>query len=88
MRVVAIGDTSGQALEREHRRIEGLVHDVCAAVEQLGMVAGTSIVREGEPLMRAWRDLIAVRTHYLLGRDRTANNVGRILLGQEPTSRN
>lgn len=68
--------------------VEGLVHDVCAAVEQLGVVAGTSIVKEGEPLMRAWRDLIAVRTHYLLTRDRTANNVGRMVLGLEPRSRN
>lgn len=68
--------------------VEGLVHDVCAAVEQLGAVAGTSIVKEGEPLMRAWRDLIAVRTHYLVTRDRTANNVGRIVLGLEPLSRN
>ena len=39
-------------------------------------------------LMRAWRDLIAVRTHYLLARDRTANNVGRMLLGLDPQSRN
>jgi 3-hydroxy-9,10-secoandrosta-1,3,5(10)-triene-9,17-dione monooxygenase len=68
--------------------VEGLVHDVCTAVEQVGTVAGTSIVKEGEPLMRAWRDLIAVRTHYLLTRDRTANNVGRMILGLEPLSRN
>ena len=68
--------------------VEGLVHDVCAAVEQLGTVAGTSIVKDGEPLMRAWRDLIAVRTHYLVARDRTANNVGRLLVGLEPQSRN
>jgi 3-hydroxy-9,10-secoandrosta-1,3,5(10)-triene-9,17-dione monooxygenase len=68
--------------------VQGLVHDVCATVEQLGTVAGTSIVKEGEPLMRAWRDLIAVRTHYLLTRDRTANNVGRMVLGLEPQSRN
>lgn len=68
--------------------VEGLVHDVCAAVEQLGTVAGTSIVKQGEPLMRAWRDLIAVRTHYLVTRDRTANNVGRLLVGLEPLSRN
>ncbi len=68
--------------------VQGLVGDVCAAVEQLGTIAGTSIVKDGEPLMRAWRDLIAVRTHYLLARDRTANNVGRLLVGLEPTSRN
>lgn len=68
--------------------VEGLAHDVCAAVEQLGTVAGTSIVKEGEPLMRAWRDLIAVRTHYLIARDRTANNVGRMLAGLDPQSRN
>ena len=41
--------------------VEGLVHDVCAAVEQVGMAAGSSIVNEGQPLMRAWRDLIAIR---------------------------
>lgn len=68
--------------------VQGLVHDVCATVEQLGTVAGTSIVKEGEPLMRAWRDLIAVRTHYLLARDRTANNVGRVVLGLDARSRN
>ena len=68
--------------------VDGLVHDVCTAVERLGTVAGTSIVKQGEPLMRAWRDLIAVRTHYLLGRDRTANNVGRMILGLAPRSRN
>ena len=68
--------------------VEGLVHEVCAAVDQLGTVAGTSIVKEGEPLMRAWRDLIALRTHYLIARDRTANNVGRMLLGLRPQSRN
>lgn len=68
--------------------IEGLVHDVCGTVEQLGALAGSSIVKEGEPLMRAWRDLIAVRTHYLIARDRTANNVGRIALGLDPGSRN
>lgn len=68
--------------------VEGLVHEVCAAVEQLGTVAGTSIVKHGEPLMRAWRDLIAVRTHYLIARDRTANNVGRMLVRLEPRSRN
>ena len=78
--------------ELESRRmllaVQGLVHDVCATVEQLGTVAGTSMVKQGEPLMRAWRDLIAVRTHYLLSRDRTANNVGRMLLGLDPQSRN
>lgn len=68
--------------------VEGLVHDVCATVEQLGTLAGTSMVKEGEPLMRAWRDLIAVRTHYLITRDRTANNVGRIILGLDPQTRN
>jgi 3-hydroxy-9,10-secoandrosta-1,3,5(10)-triene-9,17-dione monooxygenase len=68
--------------------VEGLVHDVCTAVERLGTVAGTSIVKSGEPLMRAWRDLIAVRTHYLITRDRTANNVGRLALGLDPSSRN
>lgn len=68
--------------------VQGIVHDVCTTVEQLGTVAGTSIVKEGEPLMRAWRDLIAVRTHYLLARDRTANNVGRMTLGLEARSRN
>jgi 3-hydroxy-9,10-secoandrosta-1,3,5(10)-triene-9,17-dione monooxygenase len=68
--------------------VEGLVHDVCVAVERLGTVAGTSIVKHGEPLMRAWRDLIAVRTHYLVARDRTANNVGRLMVGLEPLSRN
>jgi 3-hydroxy-9,10-secoandrosta-1,3,5(10)-triene-9,17-dione monooxygenase len=68
--------------------VDGLVHDVCTAVEQLGTVAGSSIIKQGEPLMRAWRDLIAIRTHYLLGRDRTANNVGRMLLGLDPQSRN
>jgi 3-hydroxy-9,10-secoandrosta-1,3,5(10)-triene-9,17-dione monooxygenase len=68
--------------------VQGLVGDVCAAVEQLGATAGTSMVKSGEPLMRAWRDLIAVRTHYLLGRDRTANNVGRLMVGLEPTGRN
>ena len=68
--------------------VQGLVHDVCATVEQLGTVAGTSLVKSGEPLMRAWRDLIAVRTHYLLARDRTANNVGRMVLGLDPQTRN
>ena len=68
--------------------VQGLVGDVCATVEQLGTTAGTSMVKHGEPLMRAWRDLIAVRTHYLLARDRTANNVGRLMVGLEPTSRN
>jgi len=68
--------------------IQGLVLDVCSAVDALGTVAGTSIVREGEPLMRAWRDLIAIRTHYLLDSDRTALNFGRLLLGLDPVSRN
>ncbi len=68
--------------------VQGLVLDVCAAVESLGTVAGTSIIREGEALMRAWRDLIAVRTHYLLDRDRTALNLGRLALDLGPVSRN
>ena len=55
------------------------------------------LVRCGEPSVHhllpnpgglTWRDLIAVRTHYLLARDRTANNVGRLMVGLEPTSRN
>ena len=82
---VTLSDLEGR---RMLLAVDGLVHDVCAAVERLGTVAGTSIVKEGEPLMRAWRDLIAVRTHYLLGRDRTANNVGRMMLGLDPRSRN
>ena len=68
--------------------VQGAVLDVCSAVESLGTVAGTSIVREGEPLMRAWRDLIAIRTHYLLDSDRTSLNLGRLLLGLDPVSRN
>ena len=61
---------------------------MCSAVEALGTVAGSSVVREGEPLMRAWRDLIAIRTHYLLDSDRTALNLGRLLVGLNPISRN
>ncbi|MDG1411964.1 MAG: hypothetical protein P8L46_03720 [Acidimicrobiales bacterium] len=68
--------------------VQGLVLDVCSAVEALGTVAGSSVVREGEPLMRAWRDLIAIRTHYLLDSDRTALNLGRLLVGLNPISRN
>ncbi len=68
--------------------VQGLVLDVCTAVESVGTVAGTSIIREGEALMRAWRDLIAVRTHYLLDRDRTALNLGRMALDLQPVSRN
>lgn len=78
--------------ETETRRaliaVQGLVLDVCGAVESLGTVAGSSIAREGEPLMRAWRDLMVIRTHYLLDSDRTALNLGSLLLGIEPRSRN
>jgi len=81
-------DPSDLDMRRRLVVVEGRVHDVCAAVEQLGQVAGTSIVKEGEPLMRCWRELIAIRTHYLLARDRTANNLGRMLTGLEPQSRN
>jgi 3-hydroxy-9,10-secoandrosta-1,3,5(10)-triene-9,17-dione monooxygenase len=86
----AAADRDPNDLEARHMllAVQGLVGDVCAAVEQLGATAGTSIVKRGDPLMRAWRDLIAVRTHYLLARDRTANNVGRVLVGLEPLSRN
>ena len=65
----------------------GQVQPTLDAQRPLGATAGTSMVKEGEPLMRAWRDLIAVRTHHLLARDRTANNVGRMVVGLEPTSR-
>lgn len=87
-RAAADDQPSDEQARRMLLAVEGLVHDVCAAVEQLGTVAGTSLVKSGEPLMRAWRDLIAVRTHYLVTRDRTANNVGRLALGLDPRSRN
>jgi alkylation response protein AidB-like acyl-CoA dehydrogenase len=87
-RAAAGADPTDLESRRMLLAVEGLVQDVCATVEQLGTVAGTSLVKSGEPLMRAWRDLIAVRTHYLITRDRTANTVGRLALGLDPQSRN
>lgn len=75
-------------LRRMLLAIQQIVLDVCAAVDALVTVAGSSMTREREPLMRFWRDLTSIRTHYLLDSDRTALNLGRVLVGLEPRTRN
>ncbi len=61
---------------------------MCAAVDTLVTAAGSSSARDGEPLMRFWRELTSLETHHLLDSDRAALNLRRLLLGLEPESRN
>jgi len=57
------------------------------AVDILFTAGGTSAMNDGEPLQRAFRDINAIRTHYLFDMDRVSENFGRMLFDLEPLSR-
>ena len=63
------------------------VESAARAVDILFVAGGTSAMNDGEPLQRAFRDINALRTHYLFDLDRVSENFGRLLFGLEPLSR-
>jgi 3-hydroxy-9,10-secoandrosta-1,3,5(10)-triene-9,17-dione monooxygenase len=65
----------------------GAVGIAAEAVDMLFIAGGTSAMNDGEPLQRAFRDINAVRTHYLFDMERVSENFGRMLFHMEPLNR-
>ncbi len=63
------------------------VETAAEAVDRLFVAGGTSAMQDGEPLQRAFRDISALRTHYLLDGERTAESYGRQVFGLDPLER-
>ena len=55
-----------------------------AIVYDLFCDAGTGVIREGDTLQRCFRDIHALRSHFMLSPDLTAENAGRVQLGLPP----
>jgi 3-hydroxy-9,10-secoandrosta-1,3,5(10)-triene-9,17-dione monooxygenase len=53
-------------------------------VYQLFLDAGTGAIMDGAPLQRMFRDIHTLRSHFVLGPDAAAENLGRVKLGLDP----
>lgn len=53
-------------------------------VYELFLDAGTGATMDGAPLQRMFRDIHTLRSHFVLGPDAAAENVGRVQLGLAP----
>ena len=51
------------------------------------VAGGSSALNEGEPMQRCFRDISALRTHYLMDGDRLRENWGRMAFGLNPLHR-
>ena len=53
-------------------------------VYELFLDAGTGATMDGAPLQRLFRDIHTLRSHFVLGPDAAAENLGRVRLGMAP----
>jgi 3-hydroxy-9,10-secoandrosta-1,3,5(10)-triene-9,17-dione monooxygenase len=65
-----------------HDQTHGMGQAV-AAVDQCFEASGGSVLRRGDRLQRAWRDVRAARQHAINDYERTAEAYGQVLLGIE-----
>ncbi|MDP6345100.1 MAG: hypothetical protein QF578_21380 [Alphaproteobacteria bacterium] len=92
MEMLATRVPAGQTLNLEERarmqlQLQHVVEESGKAVELLFVAGGTSAMNDGEPLQRYFRDISALRTHYLMDGDRVRDNWGRLNFGLEPSTR-
>lgn len=83
---------AGEAFSLEERtrmqlQLQQAVEACARAVDLLFVAGGSSALNDGEPLQRCYRDLAALRTHYLLDAERIRENWGRLHFGLEPLQR-
>ena len=80
---------SGTIDERARMQLQ-LQHAVemsANVVDTLFVAGGSSALNEGEPMQRCFRDISALRTHYLMDGDRLRENWGRMAFGLDPLHR-
>jgi 3-hydroxy-9,10-secoandrosta-1,3,5(10)-triene-9,17-dione monooxygenase len=77
---------AGNDTRRALLRLQWLTEQVIVASDLLVHCAGSSAMRDGNPLQRCARDLAMARTHYLLDMSRTGVSWSRYQFGLEPTS--
>ena len=92
MDLVAERVPMGQTLTLEERarmqlQLQHCVEMSASVVDGLFIAGGSSAINEGEPLQRCFRDISALRTHYLMDGDRLRENWGRLAFDLEPLSR-
>ena len=77
---------SAESSRRVMMLTQQVAKNVGQALDTLVDGSGTSAVRQGETMERLYRDFATIRTHYLFGADRTAENWGATALGLEEHS--
>jgi len=85
---VPLGDTVSLE-ERAHMQLQ-LQHCVemsAKVVDRLFVAGGSSAMNDGEAMQRCFRDIHALRTHYLMDGDRLRENWGRLAFDLEPLQR-
>ena len=70
---------NGQTVTIEERarmqlQLQNAVEMSANVVDSLFVAGGSSALNEGEPLQRCFRDISALRTHYLMDGDRLQEN--------------
>ena len=83
---------NGQTVTIEERgrmqlQLQHAVEMSANVVNSLFVAGGSSALNEGEPMQRCFRDISALRTHYLMDGDRLRENWGRMAFGLEPLHR-
>ena len=77
---------SAESRRRVMMMTQQIEQNVRQAMDLLIDGSGTSAVRQGEPMERLYRDFATIRTHYIFGADRTAENWGATALGLDEYS--
>jgi len=92
MRLCAEQVADGQRIDPEQRarmqlQAQQAVASAAQAVDVLFVGGGTSAMNSGEVLERCFRDISALRTHYILDPERLRENWGRLAFGLEALQR-
>ncbi len=83
---------NGETITFEERarmqlQLQHVVEMSARVVDTLFIAGGSSAINEGEPMQRCFRDISALRTHYLMDGERLRENWGRLAFGLEPLQR-
>lgn len=75
------GELSVENRQRMRLAVVEAVGIASSIVYDLFCDAGTGVIREGDTLQRCFRDIHALRSHFMLNPDPSAENAGRVQLG-------